>query len=123
MTAAVTVADNEKTTSSQIAVTISIPVIHDFYTHLCRRGKHTLVAAIRKLLIILTAVIWDQVPWQPNRVLAGRHIKIYVAITEPNGLSSGSRSCKKADRMEMQTAPADPAHERAADAATGSRSG
>lgn len=69
------VVDNDNTTSLQIAVTISIPVIHDFYTRLCRRGKDkkvALVAAMRKLLLILTAVVWDQVPWQPNRVLEGR---------------------------------------------------
>ena len=46
------------------------PAIRDFYTRLCRRGKPpkvALVAAMRKLLLILNAVIRDQVPWQPNR--------------------------------------------------------
>ena len=53
------VVDNDDT-PSQIAVTISIPVIHDFYTRLCRRGKHrrvALVVAMHKLLLILTAVV------------------------------------------------------------------
>ena len=39
-------------------------------TRLCRRGKPrkvALVAAMRKLLLILNAVVRDQVPWQPDR--------------------------------------------------------
>ena len=52
------------------------PAIRDFYTRLCRRGKPrkmALVAAMRKLLLILNAVLRDQIPWQPNRVpMAGR---------------------------------------------------
>ena len=38
------------------------PAIHDFYTRLCRRGKPrkvALVAAMRKLLLILNAVVRD----------------------------------------------------------------
>ena len=48
------------------------PAIRAFYTRLCRRGKPkkvALIAAMRKLLLILNAVIRDQVPWQPDRVL------------------------------------------------------
>ena len=47
------------------------PVIRAFYTRLCQRGKPrkvALVAAMRKLLLILNAVIRDQVPWQPDRM-------------------------------------------------------
>ncbi len=47
------------------------PVIRDFYTRLCRRGKPrqvALVAAMCKLLLILNAVVRDQISWQPNRV-------------------------------------------------------
>ena len=43
------------------------PAIRDFYTSLCRRGKPrkvALVAAMRKLLLILNAVVRNQVPWQ-----------------------------------------------------------
>ena len=46
------------------------PAIRDFHTRLCQRGKPrkvTLVAAMRKLLLILNAVVRDQVPWQPDR--------------------------------------------------------
>ncbi|MCY4521929.1 MAG: hypothetical protein OXC13_14280 [Caldilineaceae bacterium] len=45
--------------------------IRDFYTRLCRRGKPrkvALVASMRKLLLILNAVLRDQVPWQPDRM-------------------------------------------------------
>ena len=45
------------------------PAIRDFDTRLCRRGKPrkvALVAAMRKLLLILNAVVRDQVPWQPD---------------------------------------------------------
>ena len=41
------------------------------HTRLCRRGKPrkvALVAAMRKLLLILNAVVRDQVPWQPDRM-------------------------------------------------------
>jgi transposase len=41
------------------------PAIRDFYTGLCRRGKPqmvALVAAMRKLLLILNPVVRDQVP-------------------------------------------------------------
>ena len=47
------------------------PAIRDFYTRLCRRGKPrkvVLVAAMRKLLLILNAVVRDQIPWQPDRM-------------------------------------------------------
>ena len=47
------------------------PAIRDFYTRLCRRGKPpkvALVAAMRKLLLILNAVVRDQVPWHPDRM-------------------------------------------------------
>jgi transposase len=46
------------------------PAIRDFHTRLCRRGKPrkvALVTAMRKLLLILNAVVRDQVPWQPHR--------------------------------------------------------
>ena len=45
--------------------------LRTFYTRLCRRGKPwkvALVAAMRKLLLILNAEVWSQVPWQSNRV-------------------------------------------------------
>ncbi|MCY4521641.1 MAG: hypothetical protein OXC13_12790 [Caldilineaceae bacterium] len=47
------------------------PAIRTFYIRLCRRDKSrkvAVVATMRKLLLILNAVIRDQVPWQPNRV-------------------------------------------------------
>ena len=47
------------------------PAIRDFHTRLCQRGKPrkvALVAAMRKLLLILNAVVRDQVPWQPDRM-------------------------------------------------------
>ena len=47
------------------------PAIRDFYTRLCRRGKPrkvALVAAMRKLLLILNAVVRDHVPWHPDRM-------------------------------------------------------
>ncbi len=43
------------------------PAIRAFYTRLCDKGKPwkvALVAAMRKLLTILNAVMWDQVPWR-----------------------------------------------------------
>ena len=53
------------------------PAIRDFYTR-CRRGKPlkvALVAAMRRLLLILNAVVRDQVPWHPDRMpMAGRAI-------------------------------------------------
>ena len=47
------------------------PAIRDFHTRLCRRGKPrkvALVAAMRKLLLILNAAVRDRVPWQPDRM-------------------------------------------------------
>ena len=47
------------------------PAIRVFHTRLCRTGKPrqlALAVAMRKLLLILNAVVRDQVPWQPNRV-------------------------------------------------------
>ena len=47
------------------------PAIRDFHTRLCRCGKPrkvALVAAMRKLLLTLNAVVRDQVPWQPDRM-------------------------------------------------------
>ncbi|MYA03714.1 MAG: hypothetical protein F4Y37_03760 [Caldilineaceae bacterium SB0664_bin_22] len=47
------------------------PAIHAFYTRLCQRGKPrkvVLIAAMRKLLLILNAVIRDQVAWQQEPV-------------------------------------------------------
>ena len=46
------------------------PAIRDFYTRLCRRGKPrkvVFVATMRKMLLILNAVVRHQVPWQPDR--------------------------------------------------------
>lgn len=46
------------------------PAVRGFCIRLCRRGlprKVALVAAMRKLLLILNAVLRDQVPWQLNR--------------------------------------------------------
>ena len=48
-----------------------LPAIRDFYARLCRRGKPrkiTLVAAMHKLLLILNAVVRDQVLWHPDRM-------------------------------------------------------
>ena len=48
-----------------------LPAIRDFYTRLCRLGKPrkvALVAAMRKLLLNLNAVVRDQVPWHPDRM-------------------------------------------------------
>ena len=45
------------------------PAIRDFHTRLCRRGKPrkvALVAAMRKLLLILNAVVRDRVPGSPT---------------------------------------------------------
>ena len=42
------------------------PPIRAFYWHLCAKGKPrkaVLVAAMRKLLTVLNAVMRDQVPW------------------------------------------------------------
>ena len=47
------------------------PAIRDFHTRLCRRGqprKVALVAAMRKLLLILNAVVRDPIPWPPDRM-------------------------------------------------------
>ena len=47
------------------------PAIRAFHIRLCRRGKPrkaTLIAAMRKLLLILNTVPRDQIPWQPNCV-------------------------------------------------------
>ena len=47
------------------------PAIRGFHTRLCRRGKPrkvALVAAMRKLPLILNAVVRNQVPWQPDRM-------------------------------------------------------
>ena len=46
------------------------PAIRDFYTRLCRRVKprQVVLVAMRKLLLILNAVLRNQVPWQPNRM-------------------------------------------------------
>ena len=47
------------------------PVTQDFHARLRRRGKSrqvALVAATRELLLILNAVVRDQIPWQPNSV-------------------------------------------------------
>ena len=51
-------------------------VIHNFHTCLCRQGKPgkvALVAAMRKLLIVLNAVMRDQVPWQREPVTKPIH--------------------------------------------------
>jgi len=43
------------------------PVIAAFYTRLCTAGKPkklALTACMRKLLIILNAIVRDQKPWQ-----------------------------------------------------------
>ena len=45
--------------------------IRDIYTRLCRQGKPrkvALVAAMRKLLLILNAVVRNQIPWQSDRM-------------------------------------------------------
>ena len=45
------------------------PVILKFYERLCQRGKAkkvALAAAMRKLLVMLNAMMRDQVPWQPK---------------------------------------------------------
>ena len=47
------------------------PAIRDFCTRQCRRGKPrkvTLVAAMHKLLLILNAIVRDQVLWHPDRM-------------------------------------------------------
>ena len=47
------------------------PAIRAFYTRLCDKGKPkklALVAAMRKLLTVLNAIMRDQVPWQPEHV-------------------------------------------------------
>jgi transposase len=50
-----------------LAATRWNPVIRDLYTRLRKRGrpaKAALVAAMRKLLTILNAILRDQQPWQ-----------------------------------------------------------
>lgn len=45
------------------------PVIRNFYQRLCAAGKAkkvALVACMRKLLIILNAMLKHQAPWQPH---------------------------------------------------------
>ena len=45
--------------------------IRDCYTRLCQRGKPrkvVLIAVMCKLLLILNAVVRDQVPWQLDRM-------------------------------------------------------
>lgn len=47
------------------------PAICDFHTRLCWRGKPrkvALIAVMRKLLLILNAIVRDRIPWQPHRV-------------------------------------------------------
>ena len=47
------------------------PAIRAVYTRLCDKGKPkklALVAAMRKLLTVLNAIMRDQVPWQPEHV-------------------------------------------------------
>ena len=49
----------------------TVTAIRAFYTRLCRQGqskKVTLVAAMRKLLLILNAVLRGQVPWRKDPV-------------------------------------------------------
>lgn len=44
------------------------PVIRSYYHGLLARGKArqvALIACVRKLLVVLTAIVRDQVPWQP----------------------------------------------------------
>lgn len=56
-----------------------LPAIRDFYTRLCQRGKPrkvVLIAVMRKLLLILNAVVRDQVPWQPDLMpMAGETVQ------------------------------------------------
>ena len=50
------------------------PAIRTFYERLCQRGKAkkvALVAAMRKLLVMLNAMMRDQVPWQRNPASTG----------------------------------------------------
>ena len=54
-----------------VTATRHSPAVHAFHVRLCRRGKPrkvTLIAAMRKLLLILNTVPRDQIPWQPNCV-------------------------------------------------------
>ena len=50
------------------------PAIRTFYERLCQRGKAkkvALVAAMRKLLVMLNAMMRDQVPWQRHPASTG----------------------------------------------------
>ena len=50
------------------------PTIRTIYTRLCAKGKPgkvALVAAMRKLLVILNAMMRDQVPWQRHPASTG----------------------------------------------------
>ncbi|MYC62489.1 MAG: IS110 family transposase, partial [Caldilineaceae bacterium SB0661_bin_34] len=50
--------------------------IRVFYTRLCDQGKPkkvALVAAMRKLLVMLNAMLRDQVPWQAQPVSTAIH--------------------------------------------------
>ncbi len=50
------------------------PAIRTFYERLCQRGKAkkvALVAAMRKLLVMLNAMMRDQVPWQRHPAATG----------------------------------------------------
>ena len=52
------------------------PAIRVFYTRLCDQGKPkklALVAAMRKLLVMLNAMLRDQVPWQAQPVSTAIH--------------------------------------------------
>ena len=52
------------------------PAIRAFYTRLCDKGKPrkvALVAAMRKLLVMLNAIMRDQVPWQKEPVTKPLH--------------------------------------------------
>ena len=52
------------------------PAIRVFYTRLCDQGKSkkvALVAAMRKLLVMLNAILRDQVPWQAQPISTAIH--------------------------------------------------
>ena len=54
-----------------VTATRHSPAVHAFHVRLCCRGKLrkvTLIAAMRKLLLVLNTVPRDQIPWQPNCV-------------------------------------------------------
>ena len=57
-----------------LAATQANPVIRALYTRLVAWGKPkkvALVAAMHKLLVILNAMMWDQVPWQRHPASTG----------------------------------------------------